>query len=92
LLGVKANIALDKERLAYEPGELGRLFGRKSRTWGYRLCYRGLVKTVRIMGRMFVPRSEVEKLVSNPAEYDGLAEPHHLAKARRLKREDQAST
>jgi hypothetical protein len=44
------------------------------------------------MGRMFVPRSEVEKLVSNPAEYDGLAEPHHLAKARRLKQEAQAST
>jgi hypothetical protein len=84
--------ALNNERLAYEPGELGQLFGRKSKTWGYRLCYRGLVKTVKIAGRMFIPRSEVEKLVNNPVEYDGSQEPHHLARGRRLKREAQAST
>jgi hypothetical protein len=87
MLGVKTNVALDKERLAYEPGELGKLFGRKSRTWGYRLCYSGAVKTVRISGRMFIPRSEVEKLIANPVEYTGSTEPHPLVVARRLKRE-----
>jgi hypothetical protein len=78
---------LDNERLAYEPGELGKMFGRKSKTWGYRLCYRGLVKTVKIAGRIFIPRSEVEKLIANPVEYSGSLEPHPMVVGRRLKRE-----
>jgi hypothetical protein len=49
------------ERAAYTPTEFAALFGRQS-VWGYRKIYSGQVKVIRALGRMMIPRSEVERI------------------------------
>ena len=51
------------ERAAYTPAECAGLFG-KAETWGYRRIYDGTFKTLKIGGRMMVPRSEVERVTA----------------------------
>ena len=64
---------LDK-RVAYSPGEFAALFG-KHQTWGYRQLYRGTVKAITQCGRILIPRSEVERLLSSAKIYDGNVSP-----------------
>src|SRR4051794_14510711 len=49
------------ERAAYTPNEFAALFGHRT-TWGYRLIYSGRVKTIQNLGRLLIPRCEVERL------------------------------
>jgi len=49
------------EREAYTPQEFAALFGR-GQTWGYRMLYRGRVKAIKNLGRLLIPRSELERL------------------------------
>lgn len=49
------------ERAAFSPNEFAALFGHKT-TWGYRLIYAARVKTIQHLGRLLIPRSEVERL------------------------------
>lgn len=50
-------------RLAYSPAELAALFGR-SATWAYRLLYANRIKRLAGNGRILIPKSEIERLLS----------------------------
>jgi hypothetical protein len=56
------------ERAAFTPNEFGALFGKRE-TWAYRLAYAGKIKVIRHLGRMMIPRSELERVNSEASEY-----------------------
>jgi hypothetical protein len=56
------------ERAALSPNEFAALFGRAT-TWGYRQIWAGKVKTIQNLGRLLIPRSEVERITAAPGEY-----------------------
>ena len=56
-------------RIGYTPTEFAALFGRKA-TWGYRLLYAGRVKAVTNLGRIMIPHSEAERIMSQPEIYN----------------------
>ncbi|MEO6785912.1 MAG: hypothetical protein ABI318_07235 [Chthoniobacteraceae bacterium] len=66
--------ASQDKRVAYSPGEFAALFG-KHQTWGYRQLYRGTVKAITQCGRILIPRSEVDRLLSSAKTYDGTVQP-----------------
>src|SRR4051812_23194538 len=59
------------ERAAYTPNEFAALFGKQT-TWGYRMLYRGRVRAIKSMGRIMIPRREVERLQHELATLDEL--------------------
>ena len=66
------NVPLN-QRAAYTPNEFAALFGREG-TWGYRQLYRGRVREIRSMGRIMIPRSEVDRLQRELATHGEIAE------------------
>jgi len=57
-------------RLAYSPAEFAALFG-KHPTWAYRQLYKGTVKAITRYGRIMIPQSEAERVLSSATEYFG---------------------
>ena len=68
------------KRVAYSPGEFAALFG-KHQTWGYRQLYRGTVRAITQCGRILIPRSEVERLLSSAKTYDGNVQPARIGRS-----------
>jgi Helix-turn-helix domain len=62
------------KRMVYSPGEFAALFG-KHQTWGYRQLYRGTIKAITQCGRIMIPRSEVDRLLSSAKVYAGKVQP-----------------
>lgn len=60
------------EKVALSPGEFAAIFG-KSQTWGYRQLYSGNVKALTGYGRILIPVSEVDRLLSEAGRYLGLS-------------------
>jgi hypothetical protein len=58
------------ERVGFSPGEFARMFGKQT-VWGYRQIYAGKVKAVRELGRLIVPRSEIDRVLATAAPYNG---------------------
>ena len=58
------------EKVTYSPGEFAAVFG-KERTWAYRQLYSGKVQAVTGLGRTLIPKSEVERLLSEAGRYLG---------------------
>jgi hypothetical protein len=56
-------------RVAYSPKEFAELCGRHS-SWAYRLLYGGKVKALTNLGRILIPASELERVLSNAAPYN----------------------
>lgn len=56
------------ERAALSPNEFAAVFGRET-TWAYRQIWRGKVKAIQQLGRLLIPRSEIERITSSPTEY-----------------------
>ena len=56
--------------LASSPSEFARLFDRHP-TWGYRRIYAGDIRVLRQAGRMLIPRSEIERFLSQTVVYNG---------------------
>ena len=56
--------------LASSPAEFARLFDRHP-TWGYRRIYAGDIRVLRQAGRMLIPRSEIERFLSQTVVYAG---------------------
>jgi hypothetical protein len=52
------------DRAAVTLNECSALFGKQT-TWAYRLAYAGKLRVIRDLGRMMVPRSEIQRLMSN---------------------------
>ena len=68
-----------ENRVAYSPSEFAALFG-KHPTWGYRQLYRGTVKAITQYGRIMIPRTEVDRLLSTAKEYAGQNRPNPSTK------------
>jgi hypothetical protein len=64
----KESPSLD-QRAAYSFEEFASLFGKK-KNWTYRLVWKGKLKVIKPLGEMLVPRSEVDRLTSSPADYE----------------------
>ena len=58
------------DRAAVTLNEFSALFGRQN-TWGYRQMYAGRIKVLKDLGRILVPRSEVQRLMNEAGIYDG---------------------
>src|SRR5215813_12571404 len=56
-------------RAAFSPAEFAALCGR-SPTWAYRQIYAGRIKPIAGCGRMLIPRSELERVLSSAAPYN----------------------
>jgi predicted site-specific integrase-resolvase len=58
------------ERVVLTPTEFAAVFGRHY-TWAYRQIYAGNVKVITKLGRMMIPRSEIDRLLQNKETYNG---------------------
>ena len=58
------------ERVVLTPTEFASLFGRHY-SWAYRQIYAGKVKVISKLGRMMIPRSEVDRLLQEKETYTG---------------------
>jgi hypothetical protein len=56
-------------RAAYSPAEFAASCGRHP-SWAYRLLYRGKVKVLTDLGRILIPASELERVLSSAAPYN----------------------
>jgi predicted site-specific integrase-resolvase len=58
------------EKVVLTPAEFASLFGRHY-TWAYRQIYAGKIKVLSKIGRIMIPRSEVERLLQGKETYSG---------------------
>jgi predicted site-specific integrase-resolvase len=58
------------ERVVLTPTEFAAIFGRHY-SWAYRQIYAGKVKVISKVGRMMIPRSEVDRLLEGKEIYTG---------------------
>ena len=58
------------EKAVLTPTEFAALFGR-TYTWAYRQNYAGKVQVLTQLGRMMIPRSEVDRLLQDKEIYTG---------------------
>jgi hypothetical protein len=58
------------EKAVLTPTEFAALFGR-TYTWAYRQIYAGKVQVLTHLGRMMIPKSEVERLLLQKQIYNG---------------------
>jgi hypothetical protein len=56
-------------RAAYSPAEFAALCGRHP-SWAYRLLYGGKVNALTDLGRILIPASELERILSGAAPYN----------------------
>jgi hypothetical protein len=57
------------DRLGFSPTEFAGMFGKQA-VWGYRQIYRGKVKAIQTLGRLIVPKSEIDRLLATAAPYN----------------------
>jgi hypothetical protein len=57
------------KRAAYSPAEFAASCGRHA-SWAYRLLYAGKVRALTDLGRILIPASELERLLSSAAPYN----------------------
>jgi hypothetical protein len=57
------------ERVALSPAEFAALCGRHP-SWAYRLLYGGKIRALTDLGRILIPASELERVLSSAAHYD----------------------
>jgi hypothetical protein len=58
------------EKVVLTPREFASLFGRHH-AWAYRQIYAGNVKVISNLGRIMIPRSEVDRLLKHSETYSG---------------------
>jgi hypothetical protein len=61
---------MTSEKVVLTPTELASLFGRHY-TWAYRQIYAGKIKVISNLGRIMIPRSEVDRLLQQTEIYSG---------------------
>jgi hypothetical protein len=57
------------KRAAYSPAEFAASCGRHA-SWAYRLLYAGKVRALTDLGRILIPASELERVLSGAAPYN----------------------
>ena len=68
------------KRAAYSPTEFAASCGRHP-SWAYRLLYGGKIKALTDLGRILIPASELERVLSGAAPYDPKPRKHQLQSA-----------
>jgi len=58
------------EKVVLTPAEFSSMFGRHY-SWCYRQIYAGKVKVITKLGRMMIPKSEVDRLLQEKQIYKG---------------------
>jgi predicted site-specific integrase-resolvase len=58
------------EKVVLTPTEFAALFGRHY-SWAYRQIYAGKIQVIHDLGRIMIPRSEVERLLESKERYNG---------------------
>jgi len=66
-------------RAAYSPAEFAAACGRHP-TWTYRLLYSGKIRAITELGRILIPASELERVLSLAQPYDPKPKPKSDAK------------
>jgi hypothetical protein len=61
---------IPSEKVVLTPTEFAALFGRHY-TWAYRQIYAGKIKVLSNLGRIMIPRSEVDRLLQHTEIYSG---------------------
>jgi hypothetical protein len=61
-------------RAAFSPSEFAALFGRHP-SWGYRQLYSGRVAAITSLGRVLIPKSEVERVLALAERYNPKRKP-----------------
>jgi hypothetical protein len=56
-------------RVAYSPAEFAATCGRHP-SWAYRLLYSGKINAITELGRILIPASELERILSLAERYD----------------------
>lgn len=56
-------------RVAYSPAEFAATCGRHP-SWAYRLLYGGKIRAITQLGRLLIPASELERVLSLAERYD----------------------
>ncbi len=59
-----------EQRLGFSPTEFAGMFGKQA-VWGYRQIYAGKVKAIQELGRLIIPKSEIDRLLATAAPYNG---------------------
>lgn len=62
-------------RAAYSPAEFAAACGRHP-TWTYRLLYSGKLHAITQLGRLLIPKSELERVLSLAQRYNPKAKPN----------------
>jgi hypothetical protein len=62
------------DRAAYSPAEFAATFGRHP-SWSYRLLYSGKVRAITDLGRILIPASELERVLSLAKPYNPQPKP-----------------
>jgi hypothetical protein len=61
-------------RAAYSPSEFAASFG-KHPTWTYRLLYRGKIRAITELGRLLIPATELQRVLSLAEPYNPQTKP-----------------
>jgi hypothetical protein len=61
---------LKESRQGFTAAEFGATLG-KSKSWTYRMLYLGKLKAIQGLGALIIPRSELERLLSERTLYSG---------------------
>src|SRR6267378_2192786 len=67
--GLLAKHGLTPRRAAYSPKEFAASCGRHP-SWAYRLLYGGKIRALTDLGRILIPASELERVLSGAAPYN----------------------
>jgi helix-turn-helix protein len=62
------------DRAAYSPAEFAATCGRHA-SWAYRLLYSGKIRAVTELGRLLIPATELERVLSLAQPYDPKPKP-----------------
>jgi Helix-turn-helix domain len=68
------------QRLAFTPAEFAATCGRHA-SWAYRLLYSGKIRAVTELGRILIPASELQRVLSLAQPYDPKPKPKPEPKA-----------
>ena len=68
--GMETTPNVTSEKVVLTPTEFASLFGRHY-TWAYRQIYAGKIKVISNIGRIMIPRSEVDRILQQTEIYSG---------------------
>jgi hypothetical protein len=78
------NLQIASSRAAFSPREFAATCGRHP-SWAYRLLYGGKIRAITELGRILIPASELERVLTLAQSYDPKPKPQAKRKLRQTK-------